>query len=59
MQDRPLPILEQQTISAPHMHAAMLELLAPHLDEGSRALDVGSGATQFQLWQMTLRGTTL
>jgi protein-L-isoaspartate(D-aspartate) O-methyltransferase len=39
-----MPIGAGQTISAPHMHAEMLELLAPHLDVGSRALDVGSGA---------------
>lgn len=38
-----MPIGAGQTISAPHMHAEMLELLAPHLDIGSRALDVGSG----------------
>jgi protein-L-isoaspartate O-methyltransferase len=42
-QDQPVPIGEEQTISAPHMHAEMLELLSPHLPEGGRALDVGAG----------------
>lgn len=46
LQDRPLDLFEEQTISAPHMHALMLELLEPYLPEGSRALDVGSGASQ-------------
>ncbi|NJR42699.1 MAG: hypothetical protein HC767_08550 [Akkermansiaceae bacterium] len=30
------------TISAPHMHAVALELLAAQLQPGSRVLDVGS-----------------
>lgn len=34
---------ESQTISAPHIHAQMLELLSPHLPEGGQALDVGAG----------------
>ncbi|XP_075700927.1 protein-L-isoaspartate(D-aspartate) O-methyltransferase-like isoform X3 [Rhinoderma darwinii] len=32
------------TISAPHMHAHALELLEDKLQEGARALDVGSGS---------------
>nr|XP_025043307.1 protein-L-isoaspartate(D-aspartate) O-methyltransferase-like isoform X4 [Pelodiscus sinensis] len=32
------------TISAPHMHAHALELLKDQLEEGARALDVGSGS---------------
>ncbi|WOK94521.1 protein-L-isoaspartate O-methyltransferase-like isoform X2 [Canna indica] len=41
--DSPLPIGYNATISAPHMHAACLELLAEHLQPGMRVLDVGSG----------------
>ncbi|KAL5220330.1 hypothetical protein ABZP36_025043 [Zizania latifolia] len=41
--DRPMPIGYNATISAPHMHAACLELLLKHLQPGMRALDVGSG----------------
>lgn len=44
MQDAPLPIGYNETISAPHMHATCLELLAGHLCPGARVLDVGSGA---------------
>lgn len=42
--DSPQGIGYGVTISAPHMHAHALELLADHLKEGSRALDVGSGS---------------
>ena len=42
-EDRPLPIGHSVTISAPHMHAACLELL-PQLKEGAAALDVGVGS---------------
>ena len=42
-QDTPLPIGYGQTISAPHMHATALELLARQLRPGARILDVGSG----------------
>ncbi|XP_042464835.1 protein-L-isoaspartate O-methyltransferase-like [Zingiber officinale] len=41
--DSPMPIGYNATISAPHMHAACLELLADHLQPGMSALDVGSG----------------
>ena len=39
--DRPLPIGEGQTISAPHMVAIMADLL--DLDEGDTVLEVGTG----------------
>ncbi|XP_042421514.1 protein-L-isoaspartate O-methyltransferase-like isoform X6 [Zingiber officinale] len=41
--DSPMAIGYNATISAPHMHAACLELLADHLQPGMKALDVGSG----------------
>jgi len=34
----------EATISAPHMHAYALEYLKDHLQNGKRALDVGSGS---------------
>lgn len=39
--DRPLPIGEGQTISAPHMVAVMLDILA--LSPGDRVLEIGTG----------------
>lgn len=42
--DAPQGIGYGVTISAPHMHAHALELLADRLTEGERALDVGSGS---------------
>ncbi len=39
--DRPLPIGEGQTISAPHMVAIMTDLL--ELDSGDRVLEIGTG----------------
>lgn len=39
--DRPLPIADGQTVSAPHMVAIMLELL--DLEPGDRVLEVGTG----------------
>ncbi|KAL9641783.1 hypothetical protein ABK040_010471 [Willaertia magna] len=42
--DTPLPIGENVTISAPHMHAYCLELLKDYLKPGNRAMDVGSGS---------------
>ncbi|XXG62483.1 hypothetical protein AAC387_Pa05g0831 [Persea americana] len=41
--DSPMQIGYNATISAPHMHAACLELLENHLKPGMHALDVGSG----------------
>jgi protein-L-isoaspartate(D-aspartate) O-methyltransferase len=43
-QDSPQPIGFGATISAPHMHAEMLERLEPFLKPGNKALDVGSGS---------------
>jgi protein-L-isoaspartate(D-aspartate) O-methyltransferase len=40
-EDRPLPIGNGQTISAPHMVAIMLDLLDP--DPGDRLLEIGTG----------------
>mmetsp|Transcript_7410 Transcript_7410/g.13193 ORF Transcript_7410/g.13193 Transcript_7410/m.13193 type:complete len:222 (-) Transcript_7410:12-677(-) len=42
--DRPLSVGCGATISAPHMHAQALELLAGHLQPGARGLDVGCGS---------------
>lgn len=39
--DRPLPIGEDQTISAPHMVAIMTDVLA--LEAGDRVLEIGTG----------------
>ncbi|KAI1303767.1 hypothetical protein EDD11_005306 [Mortierella claussenii] len=44
LRDAPQTIGYNSTISAPHMHAAALESLAPYLFLGARALDVGSGS---------------
>lgn len=41
-QDRPLPIGEEATISAPHMVAINTELLEP--EDGDRIVEVGSGS---------------
>nr|QGV13527.1 protein-L-isoaspartate O-methyltransferase [Lens culinaris subsp. culinaris] len=41
--DSPFAIGYNATISAPHMHAACLQLLENHLQPGMYALDVGSG----------------
>ncbi|GLC34685.1 hypothetical protein PLESTB_001234900 [Pleodorina starrii] len=43
-QDAPQPLGFGATISAPHMHAMCLELLAEHIRPGARVLDVGSGS---------------
>lgn len=42
-QDAPYPIGFGATISAPHMHAAVVEALRAKLIPGARVLDVGSG----------------
>ena len=39
-----MPIGHGATISAPHMHAHSLVLLAPKLQLGSSVLDVGCGS---------------
>jgi len=43
-QNSPQLIGYSVTISAPHMHAMCLQVLANHLKPGMRALDVGSGS---------------
>ncbi|KAG2430490.1 hypothetical protein HXX76_010013 [Chlamydomonas incerta] len=43
-QDAPQPLGCGATISAPHMHAVCLELMAEQLRPGARVLDVGSGS---------------
>jgi protein-L-isoaspartate(D-aspartate) O-methyltransferase len=42
--DAPQGIGYAVTISAPHMHAHALELLADHMKDGAHVLDVGSGS---------------
>lgn len=42
--DSPLPIGFNATISAPHMHAHVLEVMEDKLKQGARVLDVGSGS---------------
>eukprot|EP00698_Gefionella_okellyi_P015041 TRINITY_DN4213_c0_g1_i1.p1 TRINITY_DN4213_c0_g1~~TRINITY_DN4213_c0_g1_i1.p1 ORF type:complete len:223 (+),score=50.43 TRINITY_DN4213_c0_g1_i1:816-1484(+) len=55
-EDRPMPIGFGVTISAPHMHAACLELLANHLKPGAHALDVGCGSGFLTAAMATLVG---
>jgi protein-L-isoaspartate(D-aspartate) O-methyltransferase len=43
-EDSPVQNGYNVTISAPHMHAMMLDLLAPCLGQGTCALDIGSGS---------------
>ena len=43
-EDRPMPIGDGQTISAPHMHGQALELLHEFLRPGANALDIGCGS---------------
>ncbi|KAF1825102.1 protein-L-isoaspartate O-methyltransferas-like protein [Dissoconium aciculare CBS 342.82] len=43
-QDSPQYIGHLATISAPHMHASACESLLPHLQPGSKVLDVGCGS---------------
>ncbi|BFZ07334.1 hypothetical protein BsWGS_10373 [Bradybaena similaris] len=56
--DSPQSIGYAVTISAPHMHAHALELLADHLVEGSKALDVGSGSGYLTACMAYMVGTT-
>ena len=42
--DRPSPLILEQTISAPHMHAKAIEYLQEKLVPGASVLDVGSGS---------------
>jgi protein-L-isoaspartate(D-aspartate) O-methyltransferase len=43
-QDCPQPIQHGATISAPHMHGHVLQLMEDKLQPGARVLDVGSGS---------------
>ncbi|KAF5899578.1 protein-L-isoaspartate(D-aspartate) O-methyltransferase-like isoform X1, partial [Clarias magur] len=43
-EDSPQSIGYKATISAPHMHAHVLEILSDKLTEGASALDIGSGS---------------
>lgn len=42
--DIPSPLIDNQTISAPHMHAYALRYLMPVLKPGKIILDIGSGS---------------
>jgi protein-L-isoaspartate(D-aspartate) O-methyltransferase len=42
--DSPAPLIQGQTISAPHMHAKALEFMEPVLKGGASVLDIGSGS---------------
>ncbi len=42
-QDGQVPIGQGQSISAPSLHAVMLELVAGHAREGAVVMDVGTG----------------
>ena len=53
-QDAPQGIGCNATISAPHMHAATLEMAEPHLISGARVLDVGSGSGVWMSYAATL-----
>lgn len=43
-QDSPQIIGFEATISAPHMHAMMLDIAANYISDGSHVLDIGSGS---------------
>uniref|UniRef100_A0A7S1CBR0 protein-L-isoaspartate(D-aspartate) O-methyltransferase n=1 Tax=Bicosoecida sp. CB-2014 TaxID=1486930 RepID=A0A7S1CBR0_9STRA len=57
-QDAPQLIGYGVTISAPHMHAYALEILADHLREGASALDVGSGSGYLAVAMAVMVGPT-
>tara|TARA_B100001093_G_scaffold510365_1_gene576081 strand:+ start:5450 stop:6097 length:648 start_codon:yes stop_codon:yes gene_type:complete len=42
--DQPQPLIQKQTISAPHMHARAIEYMESVLKPGSSILDIGSGS---------------
>ena len=42
--DRPSMLMEDQTISAPHMHARAIEYMESVLTPGNHILDIGSGS---------------
>ncbi|WP_435077039.1 protein-L-isoaspartate(D-aspartate) O-methyltransferase [Halococcus sp. AFM35] len=53
--DRPLPIGEDQTISAPHMVAIMTDLLAPNPDDS--ILEIGTGCGYHAAVTAAIAGT--
>lgn len=56
--DEPQTIGLGATISAPHMHAHALELLALHLVPGARVLDIGSGSGYLSACMARMVGPT-
>ncbi|KAF9917494.1 hypothetical protein BX616_000800 [Lobosporangium transversale] len=57
-EDAPQTIGYNSTISAPHMHAAALESLAPYLTSGAKVLDVGSGSGYLTVCMAQMVGPT-
>jgi protein-L-isoaspartate(D-aspartate) O-methyltransferase len=55
--DAPQPMGHGVTISAPHMHANMLESLVGHLKPGGRALDIGFGSGILMAYLAEMVGT--
>lgn len=56
-QDAPQPLSHKATISAPHMHAMALELLAHALVPGESALDIGAGSGYLAACMALMVGT--
>ena len=56
--DAPQGIGYAATISAPHMHAMALELLSEQLQNGAKALDVGSGSGYLTACMAIMIGST-
>ncbi|ODM89896.1 Protein-L-isoaspartate(D-aspartate) O-methyltransferase [Orchesella cincta] len=56
--DSPQSIGFGVNISAPHMHAHMLELLADNLTRGTKALDIGSGSGYLTVCMALMVGET-
>jgi len=56
--DSPQTIGYGATISAPHMHAHCLEVLANHLKPGAKALDIGSGTGILAAYMSAMVGPT-
>mmetsp|Transcript_2204 Transcript_2204/g.5456 ORF Transcript_2204/g.5456 Transcript_2204/m.5456 type:complete len:231 (-) Transcript_2204:115-807(-) len=56
--DSPQPLGHKATISAPHMHAHALGLLAGHLKPGARALDIGCGSGYLSVCMARMVGET-
>lgn len=56
-EDKPKKINYGATISAPHIHAIILELLKPNLTEGAKVLDIGSGSGYLTICMALMIGT--